>query len=105
MTSGPTSPNPLPPAARPASSIPTLAGLALLAASLLLIATDWLRLEAAVARCDRAGLAFDRAAGRCEEEPVAVAFLALAILVEREPEPSLRPPHPGPLPPLRHASR
>jgi hypothetical protein len=104
MTSGLTPPNPLPSAARSASSIAAIAGLALLAAALLLIATDWLRLEAAVARCDRAGLAFDRAAGRCEEEPIAVALLALAVVV---PEPSERPPHPGPFPPLplRHASR
>jgi hypothetical protein len=72
MTSAP---NPLAPAA---SSIAAIAGLALLAAALLLIATDWLRLEAVVARCDRAGVAFDRAAGRCEEEPIAVGVLVLA---------------------------
>jgi hypothetical protein len=81
-------------ASLPSSRSQVLAALALLAAALLLIGTDWVRREAAIARCERAGLAFDRAAGRCEEEPIAVAFLAIAFV---EPEPSECPPHPRPL--------
>jgi hypothetical protein len=97
-----TAATPLPLPARSSPSAHALAGLALLAAALLLIATDWLRREAVIARCESAGLVFDRAAGQCEEEAIAVAVLALAFAERSE-----RPLHPGPLPPLllRHGSR
>jgi hypothetical protein len=67
-----------------------VAALALLAAALLLIGTDWVRREAAIARCEQAGAAFDPAAGRCEGEPIAGALLALRA--PPSPRPLLRAP-------------